>query len=543
VEVTKLSLLLKVLEGENEQTLSNQLRLFRERALPDLANNIKCGNSLIGPDFYDNQQLGFFDDEERYRINVFDWKKEFPEIFASKSPSPPAGEGWGEGGFDAVIGNPPYVRQESLGNFKAYFQQHYRVYDGVADLYAYFIEKGVALLRPDGYFSYIVANKWLRAGYGRPLRNWMNGQGIEEIVDFGDLPIFTGATTYTCIIRIRKRNPFDTFGVVKADTLQFDSLAAYVQGHRYEVRRESLEGGGWSLSDERTAALLKKLRKTGTPLKEYVKGRIYRGVLTGFNEAFVIDAVTRERLIAEDPKSAELIKPFLAGRDIKRYAPPTSDHFVIFTRRGIDIKRYPAIESHLKRFKERLLPKPKDWQGAVWKGRKPGAYQWYEIQDAIDYYAEFEKPKILWPGISAEVAAFAFDESGFYGNDNNQIIITDDRYLLGILNSSLVKLALVNICDKVQGGFYRLKIAYISQLPIRPINFSDPADKARHDRMVALVEQMLSLHKKLAAANTDHEKTNLQRQIEATDRQIDRLVYELYELTDEEIRIVEGIVG
>ncbi len=306
-----------------------------------------------------------------------------------------------------------------------------------------------------------------------------------------------------------------------------------------KCRQESLEDGGWSLSDGGTAALLKKLCQTGTPLKEYVKDRIYYGIKTGFNEAFVIDTATRERLIAEDPKSAELIKPFLAGRDIKRYEPPRSDHFVIFTRRGIDIKRYPAVESHLKRFKERLLPKPKDWKGAVWKGRKPGIYQWYEIQDAIDYYAEFEKPKILWPGISAEVAAFTFDESGFYGNDNNQIIVTDDRYLLGILNSSLVKLALINICDKVQGGFYRLKIAYISQLPIRPIDFTDPADRERHDRMVALVEEMLVLHRQLAAARTDHEQTNLKRQIEATDRQIDRLVYDLYNLTEDEIQIVE----
>jgi hypothetical protein len=526
VEVTKLSLLLKVLEGESGETLTNQIKLFQERALPDLSANIRCGNSLIGQDFYDGELPNLLDEEDRYRINVFDWAQEFPEVFTA-------------GGFDAVVGNPPYVRQEMLGDFKDYFQKYYQVYDGVADLYTYFIEKGVALLRSDGYFSYIVANKWLRAGYGRPLRNWMNGQGIEEIVDFGDLPVFTGATTYTCIIRIRKGNPSDTFGVVKADTLQFDSLAVYAQEHRYEVRRESLEGGGWSLSDEGTAALLKKLRQTGIPLKEYVKGRIYYGIKTGFNEAFVIDAATRERLIAEDPKSAELIKRFLAGRDIKRYEPPTSDHFLIFTRRGIDIKRYPTIESHLKRFKERLLPKPKDWKGADWKGRKPGAYLWYEIQDAVDYYAEFEKPKILWPGISAEVAAFTFDESGFYGNDNNQIIITDDRYLLGILNSSLVKLALINVCDKVQGGFYRLKIAYISQIPIRIIDFADAADRERHDRMVDLVEEMLALHRQLAVARTDHEQTNLKRQIDATDSRINRLVYDLYNLTDDEIRIVE----
>jgi adenine-specific DNA-methyltransferase len=131
-----------------------------------------------------------------------------------------------------------------------------------------------------------------------------------------------------------------------------------------------------------------------------VNGKIYRGVLTGLNEAFVIDEETRARLIREDPKSAELIKPFLAGRDIKRYEPPETDNYLIFTRRGAKIEDYPAIERHLEQFKDRLMPKPKDWIGGEWKGRKPGSYEWFEIQDSIDYYQEFEKPKILFPDIS-----------------------------------------------------------------------------------------------------------------------------------------------
>ena len=525
VEVTKLSLLLKVLEGENEQTLFNQLKLFHERALPDLGNNIKCGNSLIGPDFYDNQQLGFFDDEERYRVNVFDWKQEFPEVMKV-------------GGFDAVIGNPPYVRQEMIGNFKAYFQIYYRVYDGVADLYAYFIEKGVSLLRPDGYFSYIVANKWFRAGYGRPLRKWMQEQGIEEIIDFGDLPVFTGATTYPCIIRIRKAKPPAVIGITKVETLQFDNLAAYVEAHRYEIRREALEEGGWALSHERTGALLQKLRETGIPLSKYVNGRMYYGIKTGLNEAFVIDAATRQRLISADPKSAELIKPFLAGRDVKRYKPTESNQFLIFTRRGIDIKRYPAIENYLMEFKERLMPRPQDWKGTDWKGRKPGAYPWYEIQDAIDYYAEFEKPKILWPEIAGS-ARFMWDDAGTFANNKVFLIPEGSFYLLGLLNSSVLRLFIHSVCTDLQGKSFNFSGIFVDKTPIRTINFADPADQARHDRMVALVEQMLSLHKRLAAAQTDHEKTNLQRQIDATDSQIDRLVYDLYELTEEEIGIVE----
>jgi type I restriction-modification system DNA methylase subunit len=345
VETTKLSLLLKVLEGEQ------QLHLFRERALPDLGDNIKCGNSLIGPDFYDHQQADLFDDEEQYRINVFDWQTEFAEIMQS-------------GGFDAVIGNPPYVKQEILGeNFKDYAKRNFSVYAGTADLYSYFIEKGVALIKSGGYFSYIVANKWMRANYGKPLRQWMQRQSIEEIIDFGDLPVFQTATTYPCIIRLTKGSESRTFDVSQVDALDFISLESYVHDNRYPVKRSRLDDNGRSLSNESQQNLLAKLKKQGTPLGDFVEEKIYRGVLTGLNKAFVINRETRDRLIAEDSKCEELIKPFLAGKSIKRYQPPKSERFLIFTRRGVDIKKYPSIENHLEQFKKQLMPKPKDFKG------------------------------------------------------------------------------------------------------------------------------------------------------------------------------------
>jgi hypothetical protein len=170
VEVTKLSLLLKVLEEE-----TGQLTLGFERALPDLSDNIKCGNSLIGWDYFEGQLIT--DEEEVARVNPFDWEKNFPGVFK-------------KGGFDAVIGNPPYVRQETLGDDKNYFKKSYQVYTGMADLYSYFIEKGINLLKSGGIFCYIVANKWLRANYGKPLRDWLKTQCIEEITDFGDLTVF-----------------------------------------------------------------------------------------------------------------------------------------------------------------------------------------------------------------------------------------------------------------------------------------------------------------------------------------------------------------
>ena len=527
VEVTKLSLLLRVLEGENQETLGKQLALWQERALPDLGENIKCGNSLIGPDYFQGQLIP--DEEEMRRVNPFDWEKEFPEIMAA-------------GGFDAVVGNPPYVRQEMLGDQKRYFQKNYEVHHGAADLYTYFIERGVSVLKPDGLFCYIVANKWLRANYGKPLRRWVQRQRLEEITDFGDLPVFERATTYPCILRIGKGSPHTTFDAARVESLDFGNLRDYVNDHRYVVDQSALGDEIWSLADQRSEAVLAKLSAVGLPLGKHLAGGIHRGILTGYNKAFAVDAETRAKLIAEDPGSAELIKPFLAGRDIKRYQRPSSDRYLIFTRRGVDITEYPAIERYLGHFKEQLVPKPKGWRGDKWKGRKPGSYQWYEIQDTIEYHAEFERPKIIVPAI-VRSASYAFDTSGFYSNDKTSIIVTDDLYLMGLLNSTALDFVMHSISSTKRGGYFEYKPMYLEQLPIRPIDFEDPEDVARHDRMVALVERMLDLHRKLAAAAIPADKKLYQRQIEATDEEIDALVYELYGLTKDEIAIVAEATG
>jgi hypothetical protein len=214
---------------------------------------------------------------------------------------------------------------------------------------------------------------------------------------------------------------------------------------------------------------------------------------------------------------------------------------VIFTRHGVDIDQYPAIKSYLSVFRRRLTPKPPGWQGDAWGGRKPGAYEWYEIQDTVDYYAEFEKPKIVAPAIVSR-AQFAFDDSGIYSNDKTSIIShSDPFYLLGILNSALSDFFLKLIASTKQGGYFEQKPIYLAQLPIRRIDFSDPADKARHDRLVALVDDMLDLHRRHAAAAQamDDARRDLARRIAAVDTAIDRLVYELYGLAEDEIAIVE----
>lgn len=518
VEVTKLSLLLKVLEDESTDAVQTLKKWSGERALPDLSNNIKCGNSLVDTDIELNDIVYGL-------IKPFNWETEFSEVMAA-------------GGFNIIIGNPPYVRQEILGSIKDYFQTHYMVYQGTADLYSYFIERSCNLLRPGGLFGMIISNKWLRANYGKPLRRWLKEKHIEEIVDFGDLPVFENATTYPCIMRLTKNAAQASFKVTQVKTLSYTSLTDYVKDNSYDVNQSALDDEGWSLADAKTHALLTKIKSYGVPLGEYVGGKIYRGVLTGLNEAFVIDAKTKEKLILEDPKSADIIRPFLAGRDIKRYQPQEHKRYLIFTRRGIKIENYPAIKHHLLQYKTRLMPKPEGWTGSKWDGRKPGAYQWYEIQDTIEYHAEFEKPKIIIPTI-VQNASYTLDRDGFYSNDKTSIIPLDDLYLLGILNSKVADFVVHLISSTKQGGYFEYKPMYVQQIPIHTID-SNFEDKARHDRIVSLVDSMLALHKQLAKARTDHEQTLLQRQIEATDKQIDQLVYELYGLTEEEIRIVKA---
>jgi len=527
VEVTKLSLLLKVLEEESEENVSKQLKLFAERALPSLHHNIRCGNSLVALDYFDLRQAHPFNMDERKLINAFDWQAEFPLVMKA-------------GGFDAVIGNPPYVRQESLKDQKEYYQSRYAVYQGTADLYAYFIEKGISLLRPGGIFSYIVANKWMRANYGKPLRKFLLTKQIEEIVDFGDLPVFKTATTYPCIIRVSNNKPAKEFCVSKVETLDFPDLAGYVQAHRHPIEQAMLTDGGWTLGDKRTENLLKKLQSVGTPLEEYVMGGIYYGIKTGLNEAFVIDEKIKNGLIQSDAKSGEIIRQFLTGKDIKRYVPPDQKKFLILMPKGWtnaksgDAKNkwkwfkenYPAVAQHLESFQESA------------EIRYDKGDYWWELR-ACEYYNEFEKPKILYPDIAPR-GYFTLDEKGsFYCANTGYFMVTGNKFLLGILNSKLITFYYSKIAALIRGGYLRFFTQDIAKLPIYVPDFDNPDDKTRHDRMVALVTVMLDLHKHLSHAKTDQEKRLIQQEIESTDKQIDSLVYGIYGLTIDEIAVVE----
>ncbi len=563
VEVTRLSLLLKVLEDENLEYREQLFKAHDEHILPDLSANIKCGNSLISGDYYDDKDMKLFGPAEMRAVNAFDWRKEFKDVFKNDlaraannvtSPpdlvmkdkdltSPPAllqcGEGRSGGGFDCVIGNPPYVRQELLSESKGYFQNHYTTFQGTADLYVAFIEKGYSLLKDDGLFSYIVANKWMRANYAKSLREWMKQKHIEEIIDFGDLPVFQQATTYPCIIRLRKAHPAESFLAVNMDSLNFTSLNDHVRNKRFQVIQSRLSPEGWQLANTAELDLLEKIKSKGVPLEQYVEGKIYYGIKTGLNEAFVIDAETRDRLIAEDSKSAEVIKPFLAGRDIKRYAPLLPDKYLILIPKGwtkekggndrtawkILSDKYPAIAQHLKVHEEKCE-----------KRYDKGDY-WWELR-ACEYYDEFENIKIIYPNILSK-PEFTYDEQQLYTNQKCFIIPTNDKYFLGILNSNITFFLFRKILPKLRGDFYEPSYIYFKLFPIKTIDSLNINEKGIHDKIVNLVDSMLASQKQLASAKSDSDRSLIQQKIDALDRQIDKLVYELYGLTEEEIHLVE----
>ncbi len=508
VEVTKLSLLLKVLEGENEQTLSNQLRLFRERALPDLANNIKCGNSLIGPDFYDNQQLGFFDDEERYRINVFDWQAEFPEIFTSGTPSPPAGEGRGEGGFDAVIGNPPYGAYLD-DNGKMYLTTKFRHQSYQLDSYLLFLEQSVKLLlSQEGFYGMIIPNPWLTNLLQKKIRKFVvENSRIREIVHFR-FPVFPKVVVDTEILILQKWSPKDWTAIITI----VESLDAFLPPFKgIGIRR--IEHGQQKWRD--------------------LDGGVINIFTNSSEEALAIKCSASKAPLGSLSEINVGIKPYQVGkgkppqtREIVASRPYDSDHPIDSSYRsylrGSDIARYkitPLKKRYLKYGPWLAEPRPA---------------------------AKFNAPVKIVMRQTGDKLVAALDIEQYLCLNNMHVIVPLDSklsclYLLGIINSKLMNWYYQVLNPEVGEALAEIKKTNVAKLPIKSINFSDPADKARHDRMVARVEQMLSLHKKLAEAKTDHEKTNLQRQIDATDRRIDRMVYDLYELTEEEIKLVEGV--
>ncbi|MBW4597721.1 MAG: Eco57I restriction-modification methylase domain-containing protein [Brasilonema angustatum HA4187-MV1] len=392
------------------------------------------------------------------KVNGFDWAVEFAEVFAN-------------GGFDIQVANPPYVRQELIKHLKPTLQKVYpAVYTGTSDLYCFFYARALQLLKPGGMLAFISSNKWFRAKYGEKLRKHIaDACHVDSITDFGDLPVFKSATAYPMIFVAQSGKPASDstiFTQVKSLETLYPDVLAIIREKGQSLPHNSLSGGNWMLTNRTSANRLEKMQAAGIPLSKYVNDKIYRGVVTGFNKAFVIDGVKRAELITKDPKNAEIIKPLAEGKNIDKWCIDNQEKWLIFTKRGINLNDYPAIKAYLNQWRTQLEPKPRDYSSdEKWLGRKSGSYKWYEIQDNVAYYSAFEQPKITWGNLSLE-PAFTFVSNPVYLLAPANVIPIKDFYLLGILNSNASKQFFNDISIQRNGNYLEFKPIYVSQLPI-----------------------------------------------------------------------------
>ncbi len=524
VEVTKLSLLLKVLEGESDETIGQNLRLFHERALPDLSNNIKCGNSLIGPDFYDHQQSSMFDEEQRLRINVFDWNAEFKDIMNA-------------GGFDAVIGNPPWLMAGYVvKNTIDHLRQRYQSATGKFDLYYTFLEKGLSLSASDGRVGMIVPNKFFHTKAATALRSLvLETEKLKQVVDFKAAQVFRGATNYSCIVVFGPTDSSELSYVTAGDGFSVKTVAS--------INRTRLSSDPWDFVDDKLHELFEKLKLQSDELTS-ITARFGTGVQTGADKVLTLaksDAIKFE---------GELIRPVIRGRDVRRYLRPghlkrlicpyqiRNDEFSILSEH--ELMEYEATYEYLLQHKEKLSSR-------VWFGKcaKELSGHWYGLM-YLDNHKWFRRPHLLSPSLSNR-SNFTLGTGDVFATGTagvTSVVPKDDYdcdllFLLGILNSSLLSLYAISHSPVFSGNYYKFSAPYLRSIPIRRIDFQREQDRKGHDSIVTQVQTMLDLYQQLAEAKTGHAATAIRRQIEATDRRIDQLVYELYGLTAEEIAIVE----
>jgi len=544
VEVTKLSLLLQVLAGETNETLNQQLSLWQERALPNLSDNIKCGNSLIGSDYFEAQLLP--DEEEMRRVNTFDWERGFPEIMLV-------------GGFDVVISNPPYIRIQTMKEWAPteveFYKREYKAASkGNYDIYVVFVERALQLLNERGRVGYILPNKFFQTKYGQSLRGLISqGKHLSEVVHFGAQQVFAGATTYTCLLFLDKGGN-KCFRYVKAHDL--DAWRASGEAVVGEIRADKVTKKEWNFVVGSGAELFERLSEMPLMLGDIAD--IFVGLQTSADKVFIMDLIEEEqhtlRLKSRALKinrtfEKGLLFPLVSGTDISRYCDLPERQYIIFPYSiegesvelidfGVISKSYPETADYLLKNKktlearERNRAKGKKWYGYIYlKNMRRQSIQKICVPRLVEYL----------------YAAYDVDGNHFLDNvDVGGVTLKPAYqqqgpiYLLGLLNSKLLRWYFPFVSVLFRGGWLSANRQFLSQLPIRTINFDNPADVAYHDKMVALVERMLALHRKLADATVPDDKKLYQRQIESTDRQIDALVYNLYGLTEEEFAVVEG---
>ena len=444
-------------------------------------------------------------------------------------------------GFDIVIANPPYVRHEKIKDQKDNLKrQDYIVFNSTSDLYTYFYEKGYDLLKDNGILTFISSNKWLRAQYGEKLRKFLKEKTEnKKIIDFGGYKVFN-ATVDTNILIFKKAIPDPSHEIPFVnieDDFNKNNLTEYFERKKIAIKQSELSDSAWTLADDKVLALKKKIEKTGKPLKDW-DVKIYRGVLTGYNEAFIIDTETKNTILKnckdedERKRTEEIIKLILRGRDIGRYYYKWAGLWLIKIESGWTNQNRGKIkpEEFFKNTFQSLYDHFISLEGIKGKGRglsnrdDQGDY-WWELRDCA-YYSEFEQEKVVYPCIMTKEPRFAYENKHFYLPAPANIITGKDmKYLVALLNSKFIYFALKHYY--MGGGIEgELKTNNLLKLPIPPVT---PQNQLIVSQIESLVDQILA--KKKSNPNDDTYEL---------EHQIDQLIYKLYDLTDEEIKIIEG---
>ncbi|MBZ7961573.1 class I SAM-dependent DNA methyltransferase [Campylobacter molothri] len=460
---------------------------------------------------------------ELEKSHPFEWRFEFPEVLDSNGNFQ---------GFDLIIGNPPYIRQEEIKELKPNLAKNYKVYKGTSDIYTYFYELGFNVLKENGVLSFITSNKYTRAGYGEALREFLlKNTQILEYIDLNGVKVFDSATVDTSILSFKKLKPKDSyFKYLALDNENLKTFNIALNTNFKELPQKSLSKESFTFSDENISALKAKIERIGTPLKDWHGLNIYRGILTGYNEAFIITTEKRNEILAnckdeeEKERTAKLIRKMLRGRDIKRYAYEWAGLWIINTHNGykdenknqippINIAEYPSLKKHLDEFYPQLEKRAD-------KGITP-----YNLRNCA-YIEEFEKEKIVWAEMTKE-PCFLYDNFSFFINQTCYFLTHDNyKYLLAFLNSKIIVYYMQNISSCLGDGAFRWIRQYVEKLPIPKINSKN---QKTADELATLVDEILKAKEQDKNADTKIQEDK-----------INTLVYKLYNLTEDEIKIIEG---
>ncbi|EAJ4061163.1 class I SAM-dependent DNA methyltransferase [Campylobacter coli] len=458
----------------------------------------------------------------------FEWRFEFPEILDDDGNFK---------GFDLIIGNPPYIRQEELKELKPHLAKNYKVYKGTSDIYTYFYELGFNVLKENGILSFITSNKYTRAGYGEALREFLlKNVKVLEYTDLNGIKVFDSATVDTSILCFEKSKSKDNKFKYLALSNEILKTCAYDIGlykDFAEFSQNSLSKESFTFSDENTSALKAKIERIGTPLKEWQGLNIYRGILTGYNEAFIITTEKRNEILAnckdeaEKERTAKLIRKMLRGRDIKRYSYEWAGLWVINTHNGyknqngekveaINIDHYPSLKKHFDEFYPQLEKRAD-------KGLTP-----YNLRNCA-YIEEFEREKIVYSEIVRKPQFYLDTKLNFYAEATSFILTGENlKYLIAFLNNDFVAFIFKTFYaggNLGENGF-RYKKAFLEKLPIPKINSKN--EKLANE-LINLVDEILKVKEQDKNANTQE-----------LENKINSIVYKLYNLTEEEIKIIEG---